>query len=204
VHARDRDQYGRIIAVCYADEADVNEIMVREGLAWAFTRYSEDYVTVEVEARTARVGVWQGEAEAPWDYRANRWERATAESPRSGCPIKGNINREGEKICHTPWSPWYDRTVIEDSKGQRWFCDEAEAEAAGWRPARWRCGAASEPTMSQDAQLRLAAAEHVKRLAVGNTLTSEELRAGFQFDGERIPLINPQRGYSSPETWTSC
>lgn len=136
--ARDRDQYGRIIAVCYVDEAEINETLVREGLAWAFTRYSNDYVALEAAARLGRLGVWQGEAEAPWDYRANRWERAASESPRPGCPIKGNINREGEKIYHTPWSPWYDRTVIDESKGQRWFCDEAEAEAAGWRPARWR------------------------------------------------------------------
>lgn len=136
--ARDRDAYGRIIAVCYAEKADVNEILVREGLAWAFTRYSNEYVELEAAARSARSGVWQGEAEAPWDYRAIRWKRAAAESPRPGCPIKGNINRQGEKIYHTPWSPWYDRTRIDESKGQRWFCDEAEAEAAGWRPARWR------------------------------------------------------------------
>jgi endonuclease YncB( thermonuclease family) len=63
--ARDRDQYGRIIAVCYVDEVAVNEILVREGLAWAFTRFSEDYVAIEAEARLARIGVWQGEAEAP-------------------------------------------------------------------------------------------------------------------------------------------
>jgi endonuclease YncB( thermonuclease family) len=135
--ARERDQYGRIIAVCYADEADVNATLVREGLAWAFTRYSEDYAVVEAEARLARIGVWQGEAEAPWEYRANRWERAAAESPREGCPIKGNINRQGEKIYHAPWSPSYDRTVIDESKGERWFCDEAEAVAAGRRPPRW-------------------------------------------------------------------
>jgi endonuclease YncB( thermonuclease family) len=135
--ARDRDHYGRIIAVCYAGEAEVNDLLVREGLAWAFTRYSQDYVAAEAEAQTRLVGVWQGEAETPWDYRANKWERAAAESPRPGCPIKGNINRDGEKIYHTPWSPWYDRTQIDQSKGERWFCDEAEAEAAGWRPARW-------------------------------------------------------------------
>jgi endonuclease YncB( thermonuclease family) len=136
--ARHRDHYGRIIAVCYADEAEVNELLIREGLAWAFTRYSQDYVAAEAEAQAGLVGIWQGEAEASWDYRANRWERAAAEAPRAGCPIKGNINRQGEKIYHTPWSPWYDRTQIDKSKGQRWFCDEAEAEAAGWRPARWR------------------------------------------------------------------
>lgn len=65
-----------------------------------------------------------------------RWERAAAASPRPGCPIKGNINRDGERIYHTPWSPWYERVQIDESQGERWFCDEAEAEAAGWRAPR--------------------------------------------------------------------
>ncbi len=37
-------------------------------------------------------------------------------------------------IYHMPWSPWYDRVRIDDSRGERWFCSEAEALAAGWRP----------------------------------------------------------------------
>ena len=111
---------------------------MEEGLAWAFRRFSDDYVELEDRARMARVGIWQGDAEAPWDYRANAWERAAEASPRPGCPIKGNIKRDGEKIYHTPWSPWYERTQIDESRGQRWFCDEAEAQAAGWRPARFR------------------------------------------------------------------
>jgi endonuclease YncB( thermonuclease family) len=137
-HARDRDQYGRIVAVCFVAKADVNAVLVKEGLAWAYRRFSEDYVGLEDRARAARIGIWQGDAEAPWDYRERRWERAAAASPRPGCPIKGNINRRGEKIYHTPWSPSYDRTQIDESKGERWFCDEAEAAAAGWRPARRR------------------------------------------------------------------
>ena len=44
----------------------------------------------------------------------------------------------GERIYQTPWSASYDRTVIDESKGERWFCDEADASAAGWRPARSR------------------------------------------------------------------
>jgi hypothetical protein len=34
-----------------------------------------------------------------------------------------------------PWSPWYARVKIDESRGERWFCSEAEALAAGWRPA---------------------------------------------------------------------
>ena len=137
-YARERDVYGRQIGVCVVDGVEINATMVRDGLAWAFVRFAEDYVTLEAEARASGVGVWQGAAEAPWDYRENRWERAAAASPRPGCPIKGNINRQGEKIYHTPWSPSYERTVINEAAGERWFCDEAEAIEAGWRAPRGR------------------------------------------------------------------
>ncbi len=51
------------------------------------------------------------------------------------CRIKGNISRKGERIYHMPGGEWYDRTKIDPAKGERWFCSEAEAEAAGWRKA---------------------------------------------------------------------
>lgn len=137
-YSRERDIYARQIAVCVVDGQDINALLVGEGLAWAFVRFSDDYVALEAQARADAAGVWQGAAEAPWDYRENRWERAAAESPRPGCPIKGNINRSGEKIYHTPWSPSYARTVINESAGERWFCDEAEAVEAGWRAPRGR------------------------------------------------------------------
>jgi putative restriction endonuclease len=50
-----------------------------------------------------------------------------------------------------------------------------------------------------DAILRLAAFEHVRRLIqVYADLTAKELSPGFEFQGERIPLINPQRGIFKP------
>ena len=52
---------------------------------------------------------------------------------KPGCDIKGNINSEGVKIYHTRASSSYSRTEIDPSKGERWFCTEAEARAAGWR-----------------------------------------------------------------------
>jgi len=137
-HALDRDTYGRVIGECWHGEINLNATLVEEGLAWAYVRFSEDYADLEAIAKAAGRGIWDGDSEAPWDYRANRWERAAASSPRPGCPIKGNINRQGDRIYHTPWSPWYDRTNIDEAVGQRWFCDEAEAIAAGWRPARSR------------------------------------------------------------------
>jgi hypothetical protein len=39
----------------------------------------------------------------------------------------------GEKIYHAPWSKHYAATRIDTAKGERRFCSEAEAKAAGWR-----------------------------------------------------------------------
>lgn len=53
--------------------------------------------------------------------------------------------------------------------------------------------------MADDHALRIAAFREVRRLAdLNGDLTSRDLRAGFQFDGQRIPLINPQRGIFKP------
>jgi putative restriction endonuclease len=50
-----------------------------------------------------------------------------------------------------------------------------------------------------DQALRIAAFREVRRLEdVNGDLTARDLRAGFRFDGERIPLINPQRGIFKP------
>ncbi len=132
--AKDRDAYGRIVASCAVDGRDVAEEIVAAGLAWAFAEYSTDYVETEAVAKEANRGVWQAPAQPPWAYRADRWSRAAAAAPE-GCPIKGNIARDGERIYHTPWFPWYDRTQISEAKGKRWFCDEGTAQALGWRAA---------------------------------------------------------------------
>ena len=53
--------------------------------------------------------------------------------------------------------------------------------------------------MADDQLLRLAAFLEVRRLAdVNGDLTSKDLRAGFSFEGQRIPIINPQRGIFKP------
>jgi hypothetical protein len=54
-----------------------------------------------------------------------------------GCSIKGNISyNSGEKIYHVVGQTFYDDTIISPDKGERWFCSEEEAVAAGWRKSR--------------------------------------------------------------------
>jgi hypothetical protein len=54
----------------------------------------------------------------------------------SGPLIKGNINSKGQKIYHTVNSGQYMRVIIEENKGERYFCTEEEALAAGWVGAK--------------------------------------------------------------------
>jgi putative restriction endonuclease len=54
--------------------------------------------------------------------------------------------------------------------------------------------------VNQDAQLRRAAFSHVDQLGTlrGGVLDPGDLAGGFEFGGERIPLINPRRGIFKP------
>ena len=57
------------------------------------------------------------------------------EQVNDSCEIKGNISSSKEKIYHLPGCGSYEKTVIDKSAGERWFCSEQEAVDAGWRKA---------------------------------------------------------------------
>lgn len=143
---RDVDDYGRIVAVCRSGGVDLAAEMARAGFATAYRRYSSDYVDEEADARAARRGIWSGEFMPPEAYRRdeaparrrNSDVSGPAQQGRDGCAIKGNINGEGERIYHVPRSATYDDTAIDEGRGERWFCTEAQARAAGWRAPRSR------------------------------------------------------------------
>jgi endonuclease YncB( thermonuclease family) len=69
---RDRDRYGRVVAICRVSGEDLGAIMVREGLAWAFVRYSKDYVGQEGRAKADRLGVHAHDCTAAWEWRAQQ------------------------------------------------------------------------------------------------------------------------------------
>ena len=140
---RDRDRYGRIVAVCRHGGQDVNAWLVREGWAIAYRHYSTAYVGEEAAAKAAQRGVWRGKFVPPWDWRrGDRLDTATRDAPRvaarnqGACTIKGNISHNsGKRIYHMLGDRDYERTRISTSRGERYFCTEAEARAAGWRRA---------------------------------------------------------------------
>jgi endonuclease YncB( thermonuclease family) len=132
-----RDDYGRLLGICTAGGRELNRELVREGSAWAFVKYSSAYLDDERQARAARRGVFAAENEAPWAFREKKWTTAagSGEADRArACPIKGNVSGRN-RIYHLPWQRDYARVRIDDRRGERWFCNEGEAERAGWRRA---------------------------------------------------------------------
>ncbi len=64
-----------------------------------------------------------------WEWRAGVLETVPAKAGE--CVIKGNISRKGERIYHMPFHAFYARTQIDQGDGERMFCPEDEAQAAG-------------------------------------------------------------------------
>ena len=144
----DTDRYGRAVARCgvegldaiavakegpggLAGEVDMGAEIVGRGLAVAYLRYSDDYAAIEAAARARRMGLLDQLERSPAEHRARG--RGSA-PPHPSCAIKGNVSRNG-RIFHLPGQSFYDRTTIDESRGERWFCTEKDALSAGWRPS---------------------------------------------------------------------
>jgi endonuclease YncB( thermonuclease family) len=84
VQVQGRDRYARDIATLEAGGRDLARVLVAEGLAWHFTRYSDDpaLAAAEAEARAAGRGLWADpEPVAPWEWRAGEAKRKASAVP---------------------------------------------------------------------------------------------------------------------------
>lgn len=73
VKPTDTDRYGRTIAiVLLPDQISLNELLLKNGLAWHYTQYDKNpqWKKLEQIARKNKVGLWQQpNAVAPWTFR---------------------------------------------------------------------------------------------------------------------------------------
>jgi len=130
------DDMGRPLGQCSIGQKDVGAELVRQGHVFADGSVIARYASQEREARAAKVGLWSGEAERPAAYRAKLWEEAKRRAPE-GCPIKGQVSG-ASRVYVLPWAPDYERARVQKARGERWFCSEQEAVAAGFKAApRW-------------------------------------------------------------------
>ncbi len=129
VHEDDAEKRVR----CYARGKDIAEQLVRSGHVFSKGGFLSAYAGFESDAQAEKLGLWAGDIERPQDYRDKRWEEAKRSAPE-GCPIKGRI-QSGARTYILPWSPAYESVRLRTSRGERWFCSESEAQAAGWSRA---------------------------------------------------------------------
>lgn len=74
---RERDIYGRSVAVCTASGKDVGEALVREGLAWPSRQHAEEYLDQQAKAKEERLGIHDHPCTSPWIWRAERRQQAS-------------------------------------------------------------------------------------------------------------------------------
>ena len=63
------DRYKRYIGVCFVEEINLNQWMVRNGHAVAYRRYSKDYIKDEDYAKKNKLGLWSGDFINPEKWR---------------------------------------------------------------------------------------------------------------------------------------
>lgn len=143
------DKYSRLLRYIYLEDGTfINLLLVKEGFARSSTyppdvKHQEEFKKAEEEARTSGKGLW---ASSTCNGTTEAVQKPAVVVPapvvtggntsQSNCTIKGNISSSGEKIYHVPGGAYYDKTIIDTSAGERWFCTEAEAVSAGWRKSQ--------------------------------------------------------------------
>jgi len=134
-----KDDGGTVRAACAIATRDVAAALVEGGHVLAESGLLPRYRSEQAKAQQDKAGLWAGGAtpERPDEWRTRLWNEARAKAPE-GCPIKGKVaGRRGDtvKTYHLPWSPTYIRLRVVSARGERWFCSEADARAAGFAPA---------------------------------------------------------------------
>ncbi|MFH0969069.1 MAG: thermonuclease family protein [Patescibacteria group bacterium] len=136
----DRDKYNRLLRYVYVGETFINLELVKLGFAYSYSyppdiKYQDQIVKAQQEAEKSKNGLWNA---CPLDASKSTTvskEDIPKKDASNDCAIKGNISTSGEKIYHLSVCGSYAKTTIEEIRGERWFCSEAEAQAAGWRKA---------------------------------------------------------------------
>jgi micrococcal nuclease len=92
VEVKQKDRYGRTVGLVNVNGVPVNEEMVRLGFAWWYRDYAKRDVGLakaEVEAKTAKRGLWADKAPVPpWEFRRN--ESATRAAKKAGAALPQN------------------------------------------------------------------------------------------------------------------
>jgi endonuclease YncB( thermonuclease family) len=96
------DNYGRRIGEVFVGGVHLNQELVRQGHAWAYTRYARStaIIDLENEARAAGRGLWrlpEASRDAPWEWRRQRRRERSSAAERAPQPDRTADFRCGAK-----------------------------------------------------------------------------------------------------------
>ena len=70
INEKGKDKYGRTLAVLYNGDQDINAQMVIDGYAWAYDKFSKDYVAFQQNAQSLKKELWiDKDVVRPSDFR---------------------------------------------------------------------------------------------------------------------------------------
>lgn len=138
------DAYDRLLAYIFTDSENFNKELIEKGFAHEYTynkpyKYQKEFKQAEETAKRNKAGLWAPSAcpDKTSQNTSGTTDQTAPNTQAKNCNIKGNISyNTGEKIYHVPGQKYYEGTVIDERSGERWFCSEAEARAAGWRRSK--------------------------------------------------------------------
>lgn len=135
----DRDKYNRLLRYVYVDDVFINLELVKQGFAYSYSyppdiKHQDEFLKAQQEAEKSKQGLWNA-CPIEQQNQTISTPTPTTENNNGECLIKGNISSSGEKIYHMLGCGSYSKTTIDESRGERWFCTEMEAQSAGWRKA---------------------------------------------------------------------
>lgn len=134
----DRDKYNRLLRYVWVGDTFVNLELIKQGFAYSSSyspdiKYQDLFVKTQREAREMKRGLWDTcPVVAPIGIQVTV---PPENNLGDSCLIKGNINASGENIYHLPGCGSYEKTKIDEARGEKWFCSESESQSAGWRKA---------------------------------------------------------------------
>jgi micrococcal nuclease len=152
----DADEQGRLLRYVYVGGEMANRAVLSNGYA-TVSPFPESFVhraAFQLEEEAAKQGgrgLWDSaQAAVPTPTASQSFSGGTLPAPPSteppntpcdstGTPpmVKGNVDaRTGDRVYHVPGSLLYTTVVISEADGDRWFCSENEAEAAGWKRSK--------------------------------------------------------------------
>lgn len=109
------DLYKRKLAICKLDGLDINQYMVEQGYAVAYTKYSDKYEIDEEYAINNNKGIWQGDFKEPEEFRKEqklkKSKKEKANNPQiktlhksssKTAPKENSNNKQRTKNKHAP------------------------------------------------------------------------------------------------------